>query len=83
MVKLQGAESRKDFIHKLGICLKEIREIRRWLRLIAPSAASLRQRRSIRFFVETEELIRIFAASIRTAEKNARMNVPRSSSVER
>src|SRR5688572_17949204 len=32
--ELQGAESRRDFIHKLGICLKEIREARRWLRLV-------------------------------------------------
>src|SRR2546428_7220837 len=31
---LQGAESRKDFIHKLGLCLKEIDEAWRWLRLI-------------------------------------------------
>ncbi|WP_231954041.1 four helix bundle protein [Pirellulimonas nuda] len=28
-----AAESRKDFPHKLGICLKEIRETRGWLRL--------------------------------------------------
>ena len=69
--ELQGAESRKDFIHKLGICLKEIREARRWLRLIhrvplvtAPKIDPL--------LVETEALIKIFSASIRTAEKNAR-----------
>src|SRR6266581_2790916 len=29
-----SAESKKDFIHKLGIALKEIRETRIWLRLI-------------------------------------------------
>jgi four helix bundle protein len=29
-----GAESRKDFIHKLSICLKELRETRCWLKLI-------------------------------------------------
>lgn len=69
--ELQGAESRKDFIHKLGICLKEIREARRWLRLIhrvplvaAPKIDPL--------LAETEALIKIFAKSIRTAEKNAR-----------
>ena len=69
--ELQGAESRKDFIHKLGICLKEIREARRWLRLVhrvpllAPSKIDP-------LIVETESLIKIFAASIRTAEKNKR-----------
>jgi four helix bundle protein len=29
-----AAESRKDFVHKLGIVLKELRESRSWLRLI-------------------------------------------------
>src|SRR6476646_4056533 len=33
--EVQAAESRKDFIHKLSVCLKELREVRRWLRLIA------------------------------------------------
>jgi four helix bundle protein len=27
--ELQAAESRKDFIHKLGICFKELKEVRR------------------------------------------------------
>jgi four helix bundle protein len=31
----QAAESRRDFVHKLRICLKEFKEIRRWLRLAA------------------------------------------------
>jgi len=67
--ELQGAESRRDFIHKLGICLKEIREARRWLRLVhrvpllAPSKIDP-------LLGETEALIKIFSASIRTAEKN-------------
>ena len=69
--ELQAAESRKDFIHKLGLCLKETREARRWLRLIhrvrlVPSA------KVEPLLSETEALIKIFAASIRTAEKNAR-----------
>src|SRR5881628_3751866 len=32
--EVQGAESRRDFIHKLGICLKELRETRAWLKFI-------------------------------------------------
>ena len=39
--ELQAAESRKDFIHKLGVCLKEIREIARWLRLDPSCSRSL------------------------------------------
>ena len=64
----QAAESRKDFVHKLKICHKELRESRRWLRLIqrvpllkAPAVEPLVQ--------ETEELIRIFSTSIRTASR--------------
>src|SRR5437667_10656884 len=36
--EVEAAESRKDFIHKLRICLKELKETRRWLRLAARSA---------------------------------------------
>jgi four helix bundle protein len=32
--EVESAESRKDFIHKLKVCLKELRETRRWLRLV-------------------------------------------------
>ena len=34
----EAAESRDDFIHKLKICLKELRETRRWSRLIKRKA---------------------------------------------
>src|SRR3954464_5253523 len=29
----QAAESAADFVHKMSVCLKELRETRRWLRL--------------------------------------------------
>ena len=32
-----AAESRADFVHKLSICLKELRESRFWIRLIVES----------------------------------------------
>ncbi|HYJ06919.1 MAG TPA: four helix bundle protein [Chthoniobacterales bacterium] len=67
--ELQGAESRKDFIHKLKICLKEIREARRWLRLVH-RVPLLAPPKIDPLIAETEALIKIFAASIRTAEKN-------------
>ena len=69
--ELQGAESRKDFIHKLGICLKEIREARRWLRLVH-RVPLLKPAKVDPLISETESLIKIFAASIRTAERNKR-----------
>ena|SRR5690625_2363518 len=65
----QAAESRKDFIHKMSICLKELRESRRWLRL-ALRAEMIRESRSENVLVETEELIRIFAASLQTARNS-------------
>jgi four helix bundle protein len=68
--ELQGAESRKDFIHKLGICLKEIREARRWLRLIH-RVPLIPTTKIEPLLDETEALVKIFVASIRTAEKNS------------
>ena len=69
--ELESAESRKDFVHKLRICLKELRETRRWLLLLG----RLRKRESPatlpQCIAESEELIRIFAASVRTAERNS------------
>ena len=67
--ELQGAESRKDFIHKLRLCLKEIREARRWLRLVH-RVPLLPPAKVEPLLNETESLIKIFAASIRTAEGN-------------
>jgi four helix bundle protein len=31
----RGAESRRDFLHKVGIALKELHETRYWLRVVA------------------------------------------------
>ena len=65
----QGAESARDFVHKMRICLKELRESQRWLKLIERvpllrDSALLQQ-----ILGETEELIKIFVASIKTAQK--------------
>jgi four helix bundle protein len=67
----QAAESTVDFRHKLKICLKELREAYRWLRLIArvhlvKAAPDTEEVRSLT--VESQELIRIFFVSIRTSQ---------------
>jgi four helix bundle protein len=69
--EVEAAESRKDFIHKLKICLKELKETRRWLRLAARSAM-VPNAKLVAILTETEELIKIFFSSIRTAERNAK-----------
>jgi four helix bundle protein len=69
----EAAESRDDFIHKLKICLKELRETRRWARLIKRKAWIKTPDDATLLFVlgESEELIRIFHSSIATANRNA------------
>ena len=65
----QAAESPKDFIHKLRISLKELRETQRWLRLISRVPLIKKPELLIDILQETEELIKIFVKSIKTAEK--------------
>jgi four helix bundle protein len=63
-----GAESRADFIHKLGIALKELKETRFWLRVILQSG--LAKPYLIEPLInECEELFAIIAKSILTAKK--------------
>jgi len=66
----QAAESAQDFIHKMRICLKELRESKRWLKLIQRVPLVKLPDKVDVLLQETEELIKIFATSIRTAEKN-------------
>ena|SRR5689334_18797875 len=65
----QGAESRRDFIHKLGLCHKELRETRRWLRLIQ-KIPLVNDDEVASLLAETDELVKIFYASLRTANKD-------------
>ncbi|MEA3212524.1 MAG: hypothetical protein QOE70_5581 [Chthoniobacter sp.] len=64
----ESAESAADFLHKLRVCLKELRETRRWLRLIHRAPLIDNPAKVEPLIVETHELIRIFVASIRTVE---------------
>jgi four helix bundle protein len=66
----ESAESRSDFIHKLKICHKELREARRWLRLVQRASLLRAQAPLESLLKEADELVRIFTASIRTAENN-------------
>ena len=66
----QAAESPNDFVHKLRVCLKELRESKRGLRLIKKVPLVKEPDEVDPLWRETEELIRIFVVSIRTAEKS-------------
>ncbi len=65
----QGAESAKDFIHKMKVALKELRETKNCLSIILKLNWSLRSDIKSTHH-ENTELIRIFFKSICTAENN-------------
>ena len=66
----QSAESRVDFIHKIKICLKELRETKIWL-LIVERAKLIQQRSNLEYLLkESDELISIFVKSIQTAKQS-------------
>ncbi len=62
-------ESRKDFAHKTNVALKELVETRMWLRIIALKEYVPSQKLES-LLSETDELIRIFNTSVKTARKN-------------
>ena len=61
----RGAESTRDFVHKLKICLKELNEARVWLKITAKSELLSGDRLSD-ITRESDELCRIINASIKT-----------------
>jgi four helix bundle protein len=65
----RAAESRKDFLPKLGLSLKEMRESRYWLRLIVKSKL-LPDARMNELQDEAAQHCRILGQSIVTAKQN-------------
>ena len=65
----RGAESTADFLHKLGVVLKELKESRFWLNVIL-KASLLRLDKVVLLRDECEELIAIIAKSIFIAKKS-------------
>jgi four helix bundle protein len=63
-----AAESRADFVHKLSICLKELRESRTWIRLIIKTEM-LPEQRLGELLDECNQLCNIIAQSIVTAKE--------------
>ena len=70
----QSAESRADFIHKMQICLKELRETRVWL-LMAAKANPVKSASQLDLLIdENNQLISIFVTSIKTSKQKRREN---------
>lgn len=63
------AESKKDFEHKIGICNKESKESRHWLRMLAIAEPSLKDS-ARKLWKEASELNLIFTSIVRSARSN-------------
>ncbi|MEI6408848.1 MAG: four helix bundle protein [Bacteroidota bacterium] len=73
----QGAESKEDFVHKMKICLKELRETLICLKLIE-QRGWFAQGKLSGLIKENNELVSIFVASAKTATKNPSISPPKS-----
>jgi four helix bundle protein len=64
----RGAESRADFIHKVGIANKELREALYWLQLAREAELVVEDELEV-LIREANELVAILTASIKTAKQ--------------
>ena len=64
-----GAESKKDFIHKMGIARKEARETRYWLRIVRATDLSKDAQEVNYLLQESDELVRILSTIIKSAKR--------------
>jgi four helix bundle protein len=72
--EVQSAESREDFIHKMKIAVKELKETRVCLKLITRKQMIKPIMRLDNVRKENEELIAIISSGIETARKNILKN---------
>jgi len=66
----QSAESKADFVHKLKVALKELRETEIWLKIIAKAKMIKPVSQVVPLLQETDELIAILFTSIETSKKS-------------
>lgn len=72
--EVQDAESRRDFIHKIKIILKELRETLIALKIVYKMKTDLSNEKLELAMNENNELISIFVKSVDTARKNIKNN---------
>ena len=70
----QSGDSRRDFIHKIKIVLKELRESNICLKIIYRTKLYQTEDKIIQALNESNELISIFVKSVETAQKNDQSN---------
>jgi four helix bundle protein len=64
----QSAESRNDFIHKMSVVLKELRETHSCLKIIHIAKLYLKEEQDVTIAIkENDELISIFVKSLETS----------------
>jgi four helix bundle protein len=67
--EVDDASSRKDFRYRIGICKRESRETKYWLRMLAKAEPEMAERARVQW-VEAKELHLIFAAIYRGKSKS-------------
>lgn len=71
----QAAESKDDFIHKIGIVSKEARESRFWLKLLNELLKDENQKKQLNVLLnESEQLCKIFTSIKLTSQENKKKN---------
>lgn len=68
--EVQASESPKDFVHKMSVVLKELKECRTALKIIIRKELIKPKTKLSDIYKETDELIAIIAKGISTAKKN-------------
>ena len=66
----QSAESKADFVHKLKVALKELRETEIWLKIIAKAELVESESLVAPLLQETDKLIAILFTSVETSKKS-------------
>jgi four helix bundle protein len=69
----QSAESKKDFIHKMQVVLKELRETFVCLKILEKAKLCSRGELLLHALKENNELISIFVKSVSTAQKTSKI----------
>ncbi|MCT8338704.1 four helix bundle protein [Flavobacteriaceae bacterium TK19130] len=64
----QASESKKDFIHKMKLCLKELRESQVNLQILQKAELIKDSVMYEKIYNECTELVAIFAASLKTSQ---------------